>query len=53
MIKLLTTYRLAPTLKNALKVRAYDRSHMMARVMLMPADIIDLDAAIAHADRGE
>jgi hypothetical protein len=53
MNKLLTAYRAAPTYKNAQKLRAYDRSHMMASAMLDSADRDTLADAIHHANRGE
>jgi len=52
MFKLLTRYIDKPTLANAQKLRAYERSHPMARCMLT-ADQSDLLAnAIRHANKG-
>jgi hypothetical protein len=47
MTKLLNTYRAAPTLKNAQKVRAYERAHPMAVCLLSKADA-DLVADAIH-----
>jgi hypothetical protein len=50
MSKLLNTYRAAPTFKNAQKIRAYERKHMMA-VVCLPKEDQDLVAtAIHHAN---
>ena len=52
MQKLLNTYRDDPTLKNAQKIRAYERKHPMSRVLL-PLDYDNLLAdAIFHANNG-
>jgi len=50
MQKLLTAYRSAPTFKNAQKVRAYERSHPMAVVMLSREDSALVADAIHHAN---
>jgi hypothetical protein len=52
MSKLITTYRTAPTLKNAQKLRAYERAHPMAVCMLSRDDADLLANAITHANRG-
>lgn len=53
MSKLLTAYRANPSLKNAQKLRAYERSHPMAVCMLPREDADLLADAIHHANRGE
>ena len=53
MIKLLTRYLSAPTLKAAQAVRAYERSHPMARCMLSTEQADTLATAIHHANKGE
>jgi hypothetical protein len=52
MTKLLAAYRSAPTLKNAQKVRAYDRCHQMAACLLSREDADLLADAIHHANKG-
>jgi hypothetical protein len=51
MTKLLTAYRAAPTLKNAQKLRTYDRSHPMSACMLTREDGDLLADAIHQANR--
>lgn len=53
MNKLLAAYRATPTLKNAQKVRSYDRSHPMAACMLSREDADLLADAIHQANMGE
>ena len=53
MYKLLIAYQIAPTLKNAQKVRAYDRSHPMARCLLLANDHNLVASAIHHANSGK
>lgn len=50
MFKLLNTYRASPTVKNAQKLRAYDRSHPFAACMLTREDGDLLADAIHHAN---
>ena len=50
MTKLLTAYRTAPTFKNAQKVRAYERAHMMVVCCLSAADQALVADAIHHAN---
>lgn len=52
MTKLITAYRAAPTLKNAIKLRAYERSHPMAVCILTREDADLLADAIHQANRG-
>jgi hypothetical protein len=52
MNKLLTAYRANPTFKNAQKLRAYERAHMMAVCMLSRDDQNLLADAIYHANQG-
>lgn len=52
MAKLLAAYKANPTLKNAQKVRAYDRAHSMAACFCLGADADLLADAIHHANRG-
>lgn len=49
MNKLLTAYFALPTDANALKLRAYDQKHPMARCMLGPQEMTVLAAAIHQA----
>lgn len=53
MFKLLTKYLDRPTLANAQKVRAYERSHPMAVCMLTPAEQDHVANAIHHANSGK
>jgi hypothetical protein len=50
MNKLISAYRVTPTLKNAQKLRAYERSHPMAVCMLSRADADLVADAIHHAN---
>lgn len=52
MRKLLDAYRTNPTLKNAQKLKAYERAHHMAVCLLTREDAEVVYAAIAHANRG-
>jgi hypothetical protein len=52
MTKLITTYLATPTLKNAKKVEAYARQHMMARCTLTQLELGVLANAIDHVNRG-
>jgi len=52
MNKLMHAYRTAPTLKNAQKLRAYDRAHPMARCMFEREDYDLLADAIHQANKG-
>jgi hypothetical protein len=52
MSKLLERYILAPTYANAQKVRAYDRKHPMASMMLNGVEGNVLATAIHHANSG-
>lgn len=52
MTKLLATYRAAPTLKNAVKVRAYERSHPMSLCLLSREDADLVADAIHQANVG-
>jgi hypothetical protein len=52
MAKVLNTYRIAPTFKNAQKVHAYERTHPMARAVLSREDMDLLIDAICHANIG-
>jgi hypothetical protein len=52
MSKLLNAYRTDQSLKNAQKLRAYERSHPMAACLLIAADADLLADAIHHANRG-
>jgi hypothetical protein len=47
MNKLLNAYRAAPTMKNAIKLRMYDKMHPMAKCMLSKEDGELLDKALA------
>jgi hypothetical protein len=51
MTKLLLAYRAAPTLKNAQKLRAYERAHPMSRCMLTVEDGNLLADAIHQANQ--
>jgi hypothetical protein len=51
MTKLIAAYRAAATVKNAQKLRAYERSHPMAVCMLTREDADLLADAIHHANR--
>lgn len=53
MQQVLNQYRTFPTLKNAQKVRAYERRHMMASAMLTQEYSDLLADAIFHANSGE
>jgi hypothetical protein len=53
MHKLLETYRTTKSLKDAQKLRAYERAHPMARSMLIKADNDLLSDAIHHANKGQ
>jgi hypothetical protein len=50
MARLIYLYRNAPTLKNALAIRAYDVKHPMTRCMLDSAALADVLAAIKQAE---
>jgi hypothetical protein len=50
MSKLLATYKSAPTLQNAKRVRAYDAKHMMAACLLSPEETNLLAEAIRQAN---
>jgi len=50
MQKLLLAYRTNPTFKNAQKVRAYERKHMMSLCCLTVEDQILIATAIRHAN---
>ena len=52
MQKVLTVYRANPTFKNAMKVRAYERAHMMAVCMLSREDQALVADCIYHANQG-
>lgn len=52
MTKVLKAYRANPTLGNAQKVRAYERSHPMASCMLSDDDRNTLADAIHQANKG-
>jgi len=52
MQKLLNNYRAAPTVKNAQKLRAYERSHPMAVCMLSKEDSDLLADAVHKANTG-
>jgi hypothetical protein len=49
MTKLLNAYRLNTSDANALKLRAYDQKHPMARCMIHPDDLALFAAAIHQA----
>ncbi len=51
MTKLLNAFREARTLKNAQKLRAYERAHPMAACMLTQEESSLLSAAIQQADK--
>lgn len=51
MQKLLIAYAADPSVKNAVKLRTYDRAHPMARCMLSVDDADLLADAINHANR--
>lgn len=50
MTKLLAAYRANPTFANARKVRAYERSHPMALVLLTREDADLVADAIHHSN---
>ena len=50
MAKLLNAYRADPSLRNACKIRAYDKSHPMAACLLSAVDAETLFLAVAFAD---
>jgi hypothetical protein len=52
MTKLLTKYFAHPSLKNAQKLRAYERAHPMARCMLTKEESDMLADAIHQANLG-
>lgn len=52
MQKLIAAYLADRSLKNAQKLRAYDRNRPMARCMLTPADNDLLADAIHQANKG-
>lgn len=52
MTKLLTKYFAHPSLKNAQKLRAYDRAHPMSRCMLTVIESDMLANAIHQANLG-
>ena len=52
MTKVLNIYRANPTLANARKVRAYERSHPMAACLLAREDADLLADAIHHSNKG-
>ena len=53
MSKLLAQYRAAPTLKNAQKVRAYERKHPMAVCMLTADESETLKQAVFEANSAD
>ena len=53
MRKVLNNYYVNPTLKNAQKVRAYERAHPMAACMINKFEADILASAIHHANKGE
>ncbi len=52
MTKLIETYRADRSIKNAQKLRAYERKHMMAACLLTPEDADLLADAIHQANKG-
>ena len=52
MLNVLNAYTASRSLKDAQKVRAYDRKHPMARCMLAPGYCDLLADAIFHANSG-
>jgi hypothetical protein len=52
MINLINDYMMQPTLKNAQRLRTYERKHPMARVMLTVEEGNILADAIHHANKG-
>lgn len=52
MQKLIAAYRATPSLANAQKLRAYERTHPMSVCMLARAESDLLADAIHHANRG-
>jgi hypothetical protein len=51
MLKLIRAYQINPSLKNAQKLRAYERAHPMAVCMLAKNEADALADAIHHANR--
>lgn len=51
MSKLLNSYRASKSVKDAVKLRTYERSHPMAVCMLAREDADLLADAISHANR--
>lgn len=52
MTKLIAAYRIERSLKNAQKLRAYERTHPMSRCMLTVVDSDLLADAIHQANTG-
>jgi len=53
MTNLLKAYLNKPTLKNALKIRAYSLRHPMALCMMTQFDTEMFNDALRHVERGE
>jgi hypothetical protein len=53
MQKLLNAYRANPTFKNAQRIRAYERAHMMSLCCLSVEDQNMVATAIHHANTPE